>query len=72
MRARKLRVVFETGELNGIDGVMLTAELTLYDDGTLTGDGVLVAGDAEVAVAATGQYTEAIAGEPVVARTGTS
>jgi hypothetical protein len=61
MRAKQLRVVFETGELAGIGGVTLTTELTLYDDGTVTGGGVLLAGDTELAVAATGTYSETIA-----------
>jgi hypothetical protein len=60
MRARKVRVVFETGDLAGIGGVTVTTELLLYEDGTLTGAGVLLAGDSELAVAATGTYSETI------------
>jgi hypothetical protein len=61
MRAKKLRVVFETGEIAGIGGVMVTAELALHDDGTLTGAGVLLAGDNELPIAATGTFSDGIA-----------
>ena len=58
MRAKKLRVVFETGEMAGIGSVTITSELLLHEDGTLTGSGVLLAGDGELALAATGQFEE--------------
>jgi len=59
MKARKLRVVFETGELGGgLGAVTVTSVLTLHADGSLTGDGVLLAGDSAVALAATGEHSE--------------
>jgi hypothetical protein len=61
MRARRLRLVFETGELSGVGGVTITSELVVYSDGTVTGQGVLVTGDAELAFAATGELVESLA-----------
>jgi len=61
MRAKRVRVVLETTE---VDGVMLCimGELLMHEDGTVTGSGTLRAqGSGRLAFAVTGQYAEEMA-----------
>ena len=67
MRTRTLRVIFETGESAG-EAVILTAELVLYEDGTLTGSGLLSAGRHASDVAATGTHEPTLGLARVVRR----
>ena len=61
MQAKKVRVVFETGDLGGgVGSVTITSVLTLNPDGSVTGNGILLAADSELAFAATGEHFESV------------
>ena len=60
MRARRVVVTFETGELAGGEPLTMTAELVLDERGGITGGGVLVGSGFEVPFAASGTHEDVI------------